>query len=48
MGWRGADSKDPHVKLVRSHMDLDDDGLRDLAAYIVSLNTVTPAQPTKP
>ncbi len=38
MGWRGAESKEPHVKLMRSRLDLDDDALRDLAAYIVSLN----------
>lgn len=43
MGWRGADSKDPHVKLMRRQMDLDDDALRDLAAYLVSLNTPSSA-----
>lgn len=38
MGWRGTESKSPHVKLMRSRMDLDDAALHDLAAYIVSLN----------
>lgn len=47
MGWRGADSKDPHLKLMRSQLDLDDDGLRDLVAFIVSLNQPAPA-PTAP
>ncbi len=38
MGWRGTDSKDPHLKLMRSQLDLDDDALRALVAFIVSLN----------
>lgn len=36
MGWRGADSKDVHVRLMRSQLDLDDARLKDLAAYIVT------------
>ncbi|MFM1770487.1 MAG: hypothetical protein RJA22_3016 [Verrucomicrobiota bacterium] len=36
MGWRGADSADPHVKLMRSRLDLDDQALRDLAAYLAT------------
>lgn len=48
MGWRGPDSKDPHVKLMRSRLDLDDDALHDVAAYIVSLNLPSPAAATKP
>ncbi len=47
MGWRGADSKNPHVKLMRRQMDLDDGALHDLAAYIVSLNPPSPAPPDK-
>jgi cytochrome c oxidase subunit 2 len=38
MGWRGTASKDPHVKLMRGQLDLDDAALHDLVAYIVSLN----------
>ena len=48
MGWRGAESKDPHVKFMRRQLDLNDDGLHDLAAYIVSLNPRAPATPLKP
>jgi cytochrome c oxidase subunit 2 len=47
MGWRGADSNERHVKLMRRQLDLDDDALRDLAAYIVSLNTPRPAPPAQ-
>ena len=47
MGWRGADSKDPHVKLMRSRLGLDDDELHDLAAYLVSFNLPSPVPPTK-
>jgi len=47
MGWRGAESKDPHVKFMRNRLDLDDDALHDVAAYIVSLNPQTPAPPAK-
>jgi cytochrome c oxidase subunit 2 len=47
MGWRGADSKEPHVKLMRRQTDLDDDALRDLAAYVVSLNLTPPGTPAK-
>lgn len=47
MGWRGMDSKDPHVKFMRRRLDLNDDALRDLAAYIVSLNP-PPAPPSSP
>jgi cytochrome c oxidase subunit II len=47
MGWRGSDSKEPHVKLMRSRLDLDDDALHDLAAYIVSLNLPSAAASTK-
>lgn len=36
MGWRGADSKDIHVRLMRGQLDLDDARLKDLAAYIVA------------
>jgi cytochrome c oxidase subunit 2 len=48
MGWRGAtkkDEKDPHLKLMRSNLDLDDEALQDLAAYIVSLNPRKPQPP---
>lgn len=47
MGWRGMESKDPHLKLMRSRLDLDDDALRDLAAYIVSLHLPAPAPPAR-
>ncbi len=47
MGWRGTDSKDPHVKHMRRRMDLDDASLHDLAAYIVSLNPEAPAPPAR-
>ena len=43
MGWRGADSKEPRLKLICSQLDLDDDALRDLVAFIVSLNQPEPA-----
>lgn len=46
MGWRGAESKDTHVKLMRSRLDLDDGGLRDLVAGIVSFNLQAPGPPT--
>lgn len=48
MGWRGAtrkDEKDAHLKLMRSNLDLDDEALQDLAAYIVSLNPRKPQPP---
>jgi cytochrome c oxidase subunit 2 len=49
MGWRGAASKDPHVKLMRRQLDLDDAALHDLVAYIVSLNTPpSAASPGRP
>ena len=47
MGWRGAESKNPHVKLMRSRLDLDDDTLHDLVAHIVSLNVPAPALPAQ-
>lgn len=47
MGWRGTNAKEPHVKLMRSRLDLDDDALRDLAAYLVSLNVPALAWPTQ-
>jgi cytochrome c oxidase subunit 2 len=47
MGWRGTESKNVHVKIMRSRLDLDDEALHDLAAYIVSLNPQTPAPPVK-
>ena len=46
MGWRGADSKDLHLKLMRSQLDLDDDALRDLVPFIVSLNRPAPSSPS--
>lgn len=48
MGWRGAESKNLHVKLMRTRLDLGDASLRDLAAYIVSLNRPVPGGSTKP
>lgn len=36
MGWRGAESTNVHVKLMRSRMDLEDGALRDLAAYLAT------------
>lgn len=48
MGWRGAESENLHVKLMRTRLDLDDDALRDLTAYIVSLNRPVPGPATKP
>jgi len=38
MGWRGMASDNPHVKLMRRELDRDDKSMRDLTAYIVSLN----------
>lgn len=38
MGWRGADSKNPHVQWMRDRMGLDDAGIQDLVSYIASLN----------
>ena len=38
MGWRGADSKNPHVQWMRDRMDVEDAGLQDLVSYIASLN----------
>lgn len=38
MGWRGLEPDNPHVKLMRSQLKPEDQGLRDLVAYIVSLN----------
>lgn len=45
MGWRGVESTDPHVSLMRTRLDLDDAALQDLAAYIVSLNPPAPSAP---
>ena len=47
MGWRGTDSREPHVKFMRSRLDLDDDALHDLAAYVVSLNSPVSSQCTR-
>jgi cytochrome c oxidase subunit 2 len=47
MGWRGTDSREPHVKFMRSRLDLDDNALHDLAAYVVSLNPPVPAPSAK-
>lgn len=47
MGWRGVDSKNPHVTFMRRRMDLNDESLRDLAAYIVSLNPKAPPPPVQ-
>ena len=47
MGWRGTDSREPHVKFMRSRLDLDDNALHDLAAYVVSLNSPVPAPAAK-
>lgn len=38
MGWRGADSKNPHVQWMRDRMDIEDAGLQDLVSYIATLN----------
>ena len=43
MGWRGAESTNVHVKLMRSRMDLGDGALRDLAAYLATQAPLAPA-----
>jgi len=47
LDWRGADSKNPHVKLMRNRPDPDDDTLHDLTACLMSLNPPTPAPPDR-
>ncbi len=46
MGWRGMQANNPHEKAMRRQLDKSDDALRDLTAYIVSLNP--PSMPAKP
>lgn len=43
MGWRGADSTNVHLKMMRSRVDLDDAALRDLAAYLATQAPLAPA-----
>ncbi len=45
MGWRGMQASNPHVKVMRQQLDLDDKSLHDLTAFIVSLNRPKTAKP---